>query len=266
MKKQLFLLMVLALSLFSSCEEKIDLELGNTQTRVVIEGNLVTQMDRSYVRLSLTQDYFNNNAPVYITDAIVEISSTQGTVVFNYGNLGFYNGPPGYKPDTSLVYHLRVEVDGKEYTASSTLYPMFEVDTNLIFEYKPASGFIEEGYAVTYYSIDSRLDEVFTLFNFGVNDTLSEQNIIFSNVGIRKFETVPFELPFFRAQSGDKVTLEFRSMDRPVATYLQALANLNNEAPGPFKTPPANPPTNISGGAVGYFMATDIVRVNKIVP
>ncbi|MHB1278510.1 MAG: DUF4249 family protein [Bacteroidia bacterium] len=266
MKLQHIFLVILALSLFASCEEKIDLELGDTQTRVVIEGNLITETDSSYVRLSLTQDYFNPIEPVYVSDGTVEISSNQGTVMFNYAGDGLYKGPAGYKPDTSVVYTLKVLVDGKEYTATSTLFPMFEVDTTLQFDYRPASGFIEEGYAVTYYSTDNRLDEVYTKFNFGQNDTLFDQSILFTNAGIRKFETVPFELPFFRVQSGDKVMMEFRSIDVPVATYLQALANLNNGAPGPFKTPPANPPTNISGGAVGYFMATDIVRVNKIVP
>lgn len=266
MKKQHSILVILALSLFSSCEEKIDLELGDTQTRVVIEGNLIAKPDYSYVRLSLTQDYYKPTQPVFISDGIVEISSVQGTIVFNYSGNGYYKGPTGYKPDTSVVYHLKVVVDGKEYTASSTLYPMFEVDTNVQFDYRPASGFFEEGYAVTYYSIDNRQDEVFTEFNFWVNNEMSDHTIIFSNIGIRKFERVPFELPFLRVQSGDKLTLSFRSMDVPVASYFLALSSLSNGAPGPFKTPPANPPTNISGGAVGYFNATDIVFIDRIVP
>lgn len=266
MKKQLLIGSIVLIGLFSSCTEKIDLELGDAQTRVVIEGYLVTEVDSSYIRLSLTQDYFNPVDPVYISNGTVEISSSVGTVMFNYMGDGIYRGPVGYKPDTSMVYHLKVLVDGKEFSASSTLYPMFEVDSNLQFDYRPASGFTEEGYSVTYYSIDRRPDEIYTRFNFGQNDTLFDQSILFSNGEIKKFERVPFELPFYRAQKGDMVMLVFRSIDVPVATYLQALANLTSGAPGPFQTPPANPPTNISGGAVGYFMCTDVVRIFKIVP
>ncbi|MDX5320772.1 MAG: DUF4249 domain-containing protein, partial [Bacteroidota bacterium] len=174
--------------------------------------------------------------------------------------------PAGYKADTSTVYRLKVVVDGKEYTATSTLYPMFDVEPQLEFVYQPASGFLEEGYAVTYYSTDSRQDEIFTRFNFGENDTMFDAQILFTNADLKKFERVPFELPFYRAQSGDSVMLEFRSIDIPVARYLEAVSNLNSGAPGPFQTPPANPPTNISGGAVGYFMCTDVVRVGQRVP
>lgn len=266
MKKQLYLIGIVFLSLFSACTEKVDLELGETQTRVVIEGYLVTEVDSSYVRLSLTQDYFNPVAPVYIPDGTVEISNDQGTVMFNYVGEGLYKGPAGYIPDTAKVYTLKVVVDGKEYTSTATLYPMFEVDPVLQFDYKPASGFIDEGYAVTYYSVDRREDEVYTRFNFGQNDTMFDQEILFTNADLKKFERVPFELPFYRAQSGDSVMLEFRSLDVPIATYFNALANLNSGAPGPFQTPPANPPTNISGGAVGYFLCADIRRVGQLVP
>lgn len=266
MKKQFYLLSIVFLSLFSACTQKVDLELGETQKRVVIEGVISTEIDSSYVRLSFTQDYFNPVAPVFINDGTVEISSSQGTLFFNYVGEGMYKGPAGYKGDTSIDYSLKVIVEGKEYTATSTLYPMFEVNPVLQFDYRPASGFIDEGYAVTYYSIDSREDEVYTRFNFGQNDTIFDQSILFTNADLKKNETVPFELPFYRAQSGDSVMLIFRSIDVPVATYFNALSNLSSGAPGPFQTPPANPPTNISGGAVGYFMCTDIVRLGQIAP
>ncbi len=266
MKKQFYLLSIVFLSLFSACTQKVDLELGDTQTRVVIEGVLVTEVDSSYVRLSKTQDYFNPVAPVYISDGTVEISSAQGTVMFNYVDEGIYKAPAGYIPDTSMVYTMKVVVEGKEYTATATLYPMFELDPVLQFDYRPASGFIDEGYAVTYYSIDRREDEIFTRFNFGQNDTLFDQQILFTNTDVRKFESVPFELPFYRAQSGDSVMLEFRSLDVPIATYFNALSNLSSGAPGPFQTPPANPPTNIAGGAVGYFLCTDIKRLGQVAP
>ncbi|TNE78489.1 MAG: DUF4249 domain-containing protein [Bacteroidetes bacterium] len=255
-----------ALVLFTACEEKVDVQLGDTEPKVVVEGYWCSETDSSYVRLSRSIDYFNTSTPPAITDATVEISDGQNSILLTHDVDGYYRPQAGYKADTGKVYTLKVISDGETFTSSSKLNPMFEVDPVLQFEYKPASGFIEEGYAVTYYSIDNRPGEIYTRFNFGQNDTIFDQEILFTSADLIKGQNRPFELPFYRAQSGDSVMLIFRSLDVSVARYFEALNALNSGAPGPFQTPPANPPTNISGGAVGYFMATDITRIGQIAP
>lgn len=267
MKNLKYSILIAIAGLFTACTEKVDIQLGETDPRVVIEGYLVTESDSSYVRLSWTQDYFNPSDPVWINNGTVEITDDLGTsLLFNNAGDGKYTGPAGFQADTGRVYNLKVIVNGQEYTAQSTLFPMFEVDPQLAFEFMPATAFTDEGYAVTYYSVDSRGQDIYTKFNFGQNDTIFDQEILFSGADIKKNERVPFELPFYRAQSGDSVMLIFKSVDTPVAKYFEALSSLNSGAPGPFQTPPANPPTNISGGAVGYFWCTDVVRLGQIVP
>lgn len=252
--------------MFTACEEKVDVQLGETDPKVVIEGYWCTETDSSYVRLTRTIDYFNTSTPPAITDASVEINDGQNSLLLTHIGDGFYRPNAGYKADTGKVYSLKVIANGETFSASSTLYPMFYVDPVLQFDFKPASGFLDEGFAVTYYSIDNRPGEIFTKFNFGQNDTIFDQEILFTSADLIKGQTRPFELPFYRPQSGDSVMLIFRSIDIPVAKYFEALSQLNSGAPGPFQTPPANPPTNISGGAVGYFMATDVTRVGQVVP
>ena len=41
--------------------------------------------------------------------------------------------------------------------------------------------------------------------------------------------------------------------------------NQNSGAPGPFQTPPTNLPTNIKGGALGYFATYDYKRFDYTV-
>ncbi len=261
-----FVILAASLALLSACTEKVDVQLGDTEPKVVIEAYLATETDSSYVKLSRSINYFASGGSPAITDATVEITGNGNTILFNHIADGLYKGPSGYMPDTAVTYTLKVLADGQEYTSVSTLYPMFYVDPQLQFEYRDASGFLDAGYAVTYWSSDSRPQEIHTQFKFGQNDTLFDQEIIFSNTDIVKNELRPFELPFYRPLSGDSVMLEFRSIDPQVAAYLVALANLNSGAPGPFQTPPANPPTNISGGAIGYFMATDVKRLGERIP
>jgi len=57
----------------------------------------------------------------------------------------------------------------------------------------------------------------------------------------------------------------FRSIDLNVSNYLNALFNINSGAPAIFQSPPANPPTNIKGDALGIFYATDVVRRWRII-
>ncbi len=49
---------------------------------------------------------------------------------------------------------------------------------------------------------------------------------------------------------GDQVKVEMRCIDRNIYTYMRALADLNSN-----NTTPANPPTNFTGGCLGYFSA-----------
>ena len=249
----------------SACTEKVDIDLSGIDPVVVIEGTVSTETDSSFVRVSLTKDYFDEQSVVPVNDAIVLVFSDNDTATFNHTTNGIYVPPAGYKGDTLKQYTLRVLHDGKEYNSTTTLHPMFYVDTNLIFTYAEAAGFLSAGYKVTYLSIDTRPGEIFTQFRFGQNDTLFDQEIFFSSAELVKNALLPFELPFYRPQLGDSVMLVFRSFDPPVAKYFIELGNLRSQAPGPFKTPPANPPTNISGGALGYFLATDIKRVNQVV-
>jgi hypothetical protein len=260
------LFLSLILFFLASCSEKVEVQLGETEPRIVIEGYLSTETDSSYVRISKTISYFSKDAPPEISDGLVEINDGANSLLFSHAGGGVYRPAGGYAAESGKQYRLKVIAEGREFSSQSVLYPMFYVDSNLIFEFRPAEGFFSEGYSVTYLSNDSRPELIYTKFNFGQNDTLFDQSIIFSNADIVKYQLVPFELPFFRPQSGDSVMLVFRSMEKSVADYLAALSNLNSGAPGPFQTPPANPPTNISGGAIGYFMASDVVRIGKVVP
>jgi hypothetical protein len=51
-----------------------------------------------------------------------------------------------------------------------------------------------------------------------------------------------------------------RSIDIKMRDFLAAYGSQNPNIPGPFQVPPANLPTNISGGAVGYFVGYDVKR------
>ncbi|KAB2915934.1 MAG: DUF4249 domain-containing protein [Bacteroidetes bacterium] len=264
MKKIIY---TLALAIvFSACEEKIDLDLSFAGQKPVVEGRVTTETDSSYIQLSYTAPYNSNGKPPAITTAVVEVTKDNGTpVIFNHTANGVYKPAAGYVGVKNSTYHLKVVIDGKEYTSTSKLEPMFSVDDTLEHVFKPKEGFLDEGYAITFWGTYDQAPVKNYWFKYGKNDTLEEGDVLFDNADIELNKRSAFELPFFRPQKGDSVMLYFRSIDVYAYNYLYALSMLNSGAPGPFQAPPANPPTNIKGGALGFFYAADVVRRWKIV-
>ncbi|HYG15800.1 MAG TPA: DUF4249 family protein [Bacteroidia bacterium] len=257
---------IFAIITLASCQEKVDIDLGFAGEKLVVEGYVSNETDSSFVKLHLTAPYLGNEPSPAITNAVVEVTEDNNpAVIFTHVGDGLYKPAPGYKGIADKTYKLKVVYDGKEYTSESKLEPMFEVDPVLQQEFRPADGFIEEGFAITYLSRDSRDPVKYTWFNFGKNDTLENFDVLFDSENTVLNQWLPFELPFFRAQKGDSVMMIFRSIDAGTSSYITALNSLSNGAPGPFQTPPANPPTNIKGGAVGLFYAADVVRRWRIV-
>jgi hypothetical protein len=247
--------------LFSSCDEKIDIEIPGGEPKLVVQSEVSNEVDSSYVKLNLTVNYYTASPIPEVTNATVDVNG----VPFVHASKGVYRPASGYVGVVGQTYNLRISYDGKIYTSKSVLEPMFQVDT--IFQvFKPKQGFIPEGYSINYVGYDNRPKIKYTYFRLGYFDTLvkrdsfSDARILFNNnqtpVGVR----YPFELPFTRYAKGDECILIFRSIDRNMNDFIEAYNTQTSGAPGPFQVPPANLPTNIQGGAIGYFATHDVVR------
>jgi hypothetical protein len=151
MKNSLIIISSLLFGLmFTSCEEVIDIDLPDNTQKLVVEGQITTEIDSSYVRITKSVGYFDNtNATPLITDAVIDVNG----IAFNHAGNGIYKASSGYVGTTGTIYNLKVTHQGITYTSSSTLEPMFQIDT-VVSYFKPASGFIEEGYAVAFFAIE----------------------------------------------------------------------------------------------------------------
>ena len=65
----------------------------------------------------------------------------------------------------------------------------------------------------------------------------------------------------FEIALGDKVTVEMRCIDKPIYDYFFSLNSVQGNGPG-GGTIPANPVTNIKGGALGYFSAHTVQKIS----
>ena len=254
------ILSIVFFSLFAvSCKEKINIDVPDGDSKLVIEAELSTGVDSSFVRLTKSANYYSSADYLKVTDALVLVN----TDTFYHMANGVYKPKASYQAVANTIYNLKIVAEGKMYTSSSKLTPMFRVDS-LQQVLKPAQGFFKEGYTVKYFGFDNREPIKYTYFRFGkndlqANDSLFDAKILFDN-GTTQSGLYEFELPFLRLKKGDYTYMIFRSIDKNMFDFINAFNSQSSGAPGPFQVPPANLPTNIVGGALGYFATYDVVR------
>ncbi len=250
MRKHILLAPVAAL-LFASCEKVINVDLNDAAPQYVVEGEVYSGNDTVKVHVAKTTDYYGFAPQQQINDAVVLLTDDQGnntTIPFT-GNgqyqLPGFNGVPGRR------YFLKVTVAGQEFNATSVMPQMVGIDSvSRIFK---EADFRKEGYEVAANFTDPAGTKNFYRVVYTINDTLQNQpkDLYLLNDKYNDGKLVKADL-FRRFEPGDKIAFELRGMDEAVFDFFTSLNEMLNNQNGPA---PANPNSNITGGALGYFGA-----------
>jgi hypothetical protein len=260
MKSINFLLAIFAVVLMTSCEKVIDVDLKGSGKKYVIEGVLTDQEGGGQVRITRTSNMDENNRFEGISGAQVSVTDGKGiTTIFNEGSAGIYRsnlrGVPGE------AYSLQVNINGAVFTAISHMPSTVFLDSLYISEMdmmgtrdKLANAVFKdpEGGGNAYRFVQFINGKKSRHF-FVQNDDLSDGRKI----------TVSLFNHDSPIQKGDTVTVEMQGIDPAVYTYWFSLfkgATGENE-----NATPANPVTNISGGALGYFSAHTVSSKSIVV-
>jgi hypothetical protein len=274
------LLLLLFLPAAWQCTERIDVEVGSTYTRLVVEGAVTTDTTVHSVRLSLTSDYFYNQTAPPVSGASVFIDDGEHTVQLDEDplNPGYYNTGDGYfgvpgRTYTLLISGVDVDSDGEneEYTAESVLNPVNDLDS--IYARRFESFF--SGYEILLWAWDPPRKDyyAFKVYRNGtlLTDTLYEL-IVQDDMLFNGRYTNGIASQFLsddkgdeKAQPGDTITFEINGITGEYYTYvLESQSEIYTQTPL-FSGPPANISTNLSEGAIGFFLACSVKRVSCIV-
>lgn len=240
-----------------SCTKIINVDLNNAAPVVVIEG-AITNETPAEVTISQSTNFSNRNVFPPIIGATVQIKDGDGNVFpLTEITAGTYRNN-ALIGQSGKTYQLTVTTNGKQYTASSTMPKQVVMDT-ILFE-KIAFGseaiwIVKPQYTDpygfgNYYRFIEKINNV-------RNPTIWVWDDRISNNGIST-------RPLIQADSvinvNDTIEIEMNCLDKPVFRYFRGLQDLQQQS-----TTPANPETNISGGAVGYFSAhTRQLRKQKV--
>jgi len=277
-KIHIFLFSLLSILAFS-CTERIEIELDESYTRLVVDGSISTDTMRHMVVLTTTSSYYYNQPAPPVTGAQVTISD--GTQVFDLTEEkpGVYLTTPSVFGIPGKTYSLNIKlanaIGGNDsYTATSKLNAVTPLDSiSLLFHPEWSSEgiwevkcFVQEPPTVDFYRFLLYKDQV--LLTDTLNEWLITDDMFFNGNYTNGLPIAYLDQgnPEQELQPGDIIMTEVNNIGDEYYSFLvEAQTELFGSNPL-FSGPPANIKGNISNGAVGFFTAHSVTRSYAITP
>ena len=258
--------------LLASCEEIMDISFtGDSGKSLVIQGSITTDTTSHLVTLSLTGDFFDKPVQEMVSGAMVTITDGDTMHLLSELETGRYYTAPDVYGEVGKTYTLDITLsDGRHFTATEMLRSCAEFDSirqslnynTQLFGY---------GYDVLFYGqepepLGNSYMYLVYINNELYSDTLSE--IVFANDEFVNGNYVG-EYPVYRIREADirgdtsLVSLEMHSISEDYYDFMSAMMLETVWKGSPWDGPPANVNGNISGGARGYFRASEVKRQSK---
>ncbi|NCT10721.1 MAG: DUF4249 domain-containing protein [Flavobacteriia bacterium] len=272
--KKIFLLPILLLFIFTSCEKVVDIEVPSIEPKLIIDAVFEIYFDENPVRantvvkLSKSADYFKEIIPA-VTNATVFLTNLSDNSIINFSDTnadGNYKPTISFIPAENITYELTIIHENNTYKGtanrvkSSPLTSVTQGDKTL-FSGKET----ELKVAFT----DDKTEDNYYLYDFSNN--------LFLAIEDRFFNGSDYNFSFFYAEDDIKlpttVNVKMSGITKEFFTYYRILISQSGQnAGGPFETVPSSLLGNMinitdeSKFPLGYFhiSETDSVSINLI--
>ena len=257
-----------------SCVSEVNLDINaNNCKRLSVEGQITNIPGRQYVKLSAFSDNFSNCEFQAVNGAEVFVSDGKTRVPFSEsGNFGLYFPPEGWAAEPGTTYTLAVSTDedgiAGKYIASSRMpaqglrLDKFECtcdDAGNRFKLKV---WMQDftGDEEKHYILDSGINgQTFCTAALTGGELFQGIYLVGVTLGEVSFPTmyVPYDgkkLPE-RANPGDEISLCLYNVEKTFFDYIIGFSNESSPRLPLLMPQPGNLPSNVSGGAVGFFAA-----------
>ncbi len=263
MKK--ILLILFAIISFCSCEDVIDVDLNESEPRLVIEASINwfkgTQGNEQAIKLSLSAPFFEEDVPP-ANGAIVQVFDSNDNV-YNFiedGNTGIYRNN-SFIPIIDDTYTLNILYEDEQYTAIETLKSVVPIE---FVEQINDGGFSGEDIELKAFYTDPANIENFYFFEF-ISDVSVVPNL---EVYEDRFTDGNQIFGFYTEEdleSGDIVTIRNYGISERFYEFMFVLLQQGSEENGgPFETQPATVrgncvnQTNPDNFPFGYFRLSEV--------
>jgi hypothetical protein len=226
-----------------SCEKEVELIVHSSEPQYVIEALLASE-SHATVRIVQSKNYGEDNQYPPVQGATVVLSDNTGeTELLELTPAGFYESKiiRGIQGNT---YYLNVVLDGKEYTSTATMpyaVPIKELvmDNTLMgafpkISYDDPAGIANYYRAILY--INGKRMPNMEIMDDKDTDGKTNSSLVLFDLDYNNGKEI---------EKGDRVLIEMQCLDKGTYTYFETLNRINTSL--------ANPASNITGGALGYF-------------
>ena len=261
-------IIVLAALFLSSCEKVIHLDLNTAEKKYVIEAMVTDQPGTAQVLLSQTKNFDDNNQFVGVSGAVITVKEEGGLLTtFTETSPGHYEAP-GLVGSSGKSYDLNVTVAGNVFTATSTMPAKVNLDSiyttdeliftdtrkivNAVFQDPPGRG---NNYRFIQY-VNNLKEKALFIENDDYTDGRLNITKLYYFADDKSDSTI--------IKSGDSLRLDMLCIDPNVYQYWYSLARNTNGDNN--NVTPANPVSNLQGGALGYFSAHTLQTKSMKVP
>jgi hypothetical protein len=266
---------------FSSCEKEINLDLKNTQPKLIVEGNVLlgidTMITQQELKLSISANYTGTNNPSPVTTASVTVNDGSTTYTYTHIGNGVYRS--NFLAAANKMYNLVINYGGDQYKASETLLSGGARIDSLTIKYFPSALGSPEGNFITINTTDPAGEKNFYLWQLYINGMLminpSPGNIYRAIQKDDFFNGQPLKnyLPYdnFPVVTEDSVRMNQFNISEQMYNYYYAIFNLTASSPVSGDVPPGNIKGNVVNvsspekNALGYFGACSVSIKRKVI-
>ena len=266
--------------LFASCTENIDFDLNTDKARLVVEGQISSGKAKHFIKLTQSTSYFFNEETPLVTNAMVSLSDGTNSWTMTEEKPGYYYTPE-ITPESNKTYSLSINADGENYkatefmenpikgdTVSIVLSDTYDTDSNKLVPAYSLFLFVREpeglgdNYLWKYWL--KRPDSAWKNMTPTFSDWIyRNDDFVDGNSPVKGWELFS-DIPLEEMPPGTQVRLETYKISTAYYTFLDAVSKQTNRS-GFFDGPPANIPSNIDNGALGYFSISGLDMLSTVV-
>lgn len=272
MKKISALLLLLAASIFTSCEEVVDVDLSTAKPRLVVDAGIDwingTDGSTQTIRLTTTAAYYAPQVP-NVTGATVTVTNSAGTIFVFAEDLGTGNYICNdFVPEIGETYTLQVVYQDQAYTAQETLVASSLIEN---IQQDDEGGFLGDEVEVQFFYQDSPTLGEHYLVRFDAPEIIPSPDFevisdefINGNMTFESFSEEDIE-------DGDNVRIRLYGISERYYDYMAKLLLMTGGSGGPFGTAPATVRGNIvnqtqeGNYALGFFRLSQVDEANYVI-
>lgn len=278
-KQGILFLSFAVILLAGSCTERIDIDLDESYTRLVVEGIVTNEATAHTIRLTSTTSYFNDEAAPGVNGASVTLDDGASIITLSETTAGVYQTPPDYAGIPGRTYQLNIRlaspINGHDnYSAKSYMNPVLTLDSiNAVFH----DDWGKDGfYELRCYVLDPPTTDFYMFKTYRneilLTDTLSKvlvtddrfYNGNYTNgigIGLLNQSYVPEKVT-----PGDLLTVESARITEDYYRFISQLQIQSGFQSPLFSGPPSNVAGNIDNGAIGFFAAYPVSQSTTKAP